>query len=239
MTTHLREPLTADDPHHGRTFWEQIRVQCRQRAGARVRFLSGMPAIRRKLTEMDNIPLGEQLTMCPLFSLRPAQSVPDGAVVRTLVSPTVATGQTLQHLRNLQQVGVRVRVAPGADQRIVIVNRNVALVDITTSEQFAQPEAVVLTDPELVRQAVRYYEQVWIDSRPLPGSPAHGLSQFTARQRRVLDLLSDGLTDDQISRELTISSRSVRTEVAAIRKVLGAESRFQAGVRYAELLAAN
>lgn len=59
--------------------------------------------------------------------------------------------------------------------------------------------------------------------------------QFTARQRRILQMLADGHSDESIARQLGLSSRSIRAEVATIRGALNAESRFQIGMRYAEL----
>ncbi|MGO1974673.1 MAG: helix-turn-helix domain-containing protein [Propionibacteriaceae bacterium] len=56
---------------------------------------------------------------------------------------------------------------------------------------------------------------------------------FTRRQRYILHQLAEGATDEQIARVMSLSARTVRNEVAAIRKVMGVESRFQAGVSYA------
>lgn len=64
------------------------------------------------------------------------------------------------------------------------------------------------------------------------GPDLHG-DCFTRRQRYILHQLAEGATDEQIARVMSLSARTVRNEVAAIRKVMGVESRFQAGVSYA------
>jgi DNA-binding NarL/FixJ family response regulator len=51
---------------------------------------------------------------------------------------------------------------------------------------------------------------------------------LTARERDVLRLLSDGLTNDQIGAELAISPQTVRTHVQKAMEKLGAANRVQA-----------
>ena len=51
----------------------------------------------------------------------------------------------------------------------------------------------------------------------------------------VLQHLRDGSTDEVASREVQVSLRTYRRRVAEIMRVLGADSRFQAGARAAEL----
>lgn len=58
---------------------------------------------------------------------------------------------------------------------------------------------------------------------------------LTERQRRVAALLDAGATDDEVAREVRVSVRTVRSEVAAILQLLGARNRFGAGRRYASL----
>ncbi len=55
------------------------------------------------------------------------------------------------------------------------------------------------------------------------------------RRERVLRLLADGLTDDAIARRIGVSVRTVRNDVASTMVGLDARSRFQAGVRAAQM----
>lgn len=52
---------------------------------------------------------------------------------------------------------------------------------------------------------------------------------FTARERDVLDLLADGLTNQAIGEQLNISVTTVKTHVGALYAKTGAESRVQLG----------
>lgn len=233
-------------PEH--PFWGRLRDYCQQRVGTRVRFISGMPAIRRKFADLEQLECEEQLRLVPHFGpagVPRGNSLPTSQTrVRSIVAPEMLSGQSLEHLDDLQDRGWQIRSSTAAERKLVVVNRSVALIDISGTEQFRDPEGVWISDPDVLRPVIKHFEKLWHLSTPLTApakapQPTPQDSRFTPRQVRVLELLSEGLTDDQISRELGVSSRSIRSEVAAIRKVLGAQSRFQAGLRYAQLKAAE
>ncbi|MHA6796033.1 response regulator transcription factor [Pseudonocardia bannensis] len=50
------------------------------------------------------------------------------------------------------------------------------------------------------------------------------------RERRVLELMSRGVTDEAAARETGTSVRTYRRHVAEVMSMLGAQSRFRAGV---------
>ncbi|MGI5399732.1 DNA-binding response regulator [Streptomyces sp. CA-135486] len=52
--------------------------------------------------------------------------------------------------------------------------------------------------------------------------------------RRILRMLSEGHTDETASRQLGMSLRTYRRRVAELMALLGATSRFQAGIRARE-----
>lgn len=216
-------------------FSRRLRALCLDRAGIDVRFLSGMPALRRRTVDLEETLATERLVVITGFALRPAAWTADAAVTRMIVPPSVLSGHPLKHLQTLRAEGARIRVSAGATRRLMILNRAVALVDLTGTPDDAEAEAVQINHPELVRLTVSHFEQLWQAAEPLAGGAPLTLECFTYRQRRVLELLAGGRTDEQVGRELGLSSRSVRTEVAAIRQILGAQSRFEAGMRYAEL----
>jgi DNA-binding NarL/FixJ family response regulator len=67
----------------------------------------------------------------------------------------------------------------------------------------------------------------------------NGHSELTLRQRRVLELLSTGLSNKRIARELGISEITVKAHVSAIFRKLGVTNRMQAGLEARRLLDAN
>ena len=52
-----------------------------------------------------------------------------------------------------------------------------------------------------------------------------GVITLSQRQKQVLSLLADGLTDDQIGMRLGISARTARAHVEALKQKLGVERR--------------
>ncbi len=61
-------------------------------------------------------------------------------------------------------------------------------------------------------------------------------SELTLRQRRVLELLSTGLSNKRIARDLEISEITVKAHVSAIFRKLGVSNRMQAGLEARRLL---
>ena len=60
-------------------------------------------------------------------------------------------------------------------------------------------------------------------------TPVTQLGTLTHRQRRVAVLMTRGITDAAIARDLGVSHRTIASEAAVIIKALGARSRFEAG----------
>lgn len=61
---------------------------------------------------------------------------------------------------------------------------------------------------------------------------ADELSELSSREREVLRLLSDGLTDREIARALAISPRTVESHVSNVLRKLGVRNRAEAAQRY-------
>jgi DNA-binding CsgD family transcriptional regulator len=65
----------------------------------------------------------------------------------------------------------------------------------------------------------------------VPSTPPPG--QITAEQREILQVLSNGVTDDHAAAQLHMSRRTFARRVASLMDSLGATSRFQVGVQAA------
>ena len=70
----------------------------------------------------------------------------------------------------------------------------------------------------------------------LRGGDGTSHSELTLRQRRVLELLSTGLSNKRIARALDISEITVKAHVTAIFRKLGVSNRVQAGLEARRLL---
>ncbi|WP_418276527.1 helix-turn-helix transcriptional regulator [Isoptericola jiangsuensis] len=67
-------------------------------------------------------------------------------------------------------------------------------------------------------------------SRPRATTPSTGLAGLTERERQVLDLVADGLTNGQIAERLFITRKTASVHVSAILRKLGVASRTEAAV---------
>lgn len=87
----------------------------------------------------------------------------------------------------------------------------------------------------LVGGAYALFEAAWAAADELEAFLVSDRPQLDARARAVLKALESGATDEAASRRLGMSVRTYRRGVAELLAVLGAGSRFQAGVRAGEL----
>jgi hypothetical protein len=134
-----------------------------------------------------------------------------------------------------QFVGERpmaVRVAPVPPLQALLVDGDCALV---VAESPTGPRASLIRAPEFLHTLYSLYETVWGQAVPADERIVFASPERARLARQVLGALRAGVTDEVAARELTVSVRTYRRYVAEIMTLLGATSRFQAGVRAAEL----
>jgi DNA-binding NarL/FixJ family response regulator len=69
------------------------------------------------------------------------------------------------------------------------------------------------------------------------GTPKDPLSALTGQERRILELIGDGLTNRQIGERMFLSEKTVKNYVSSLLAKLGIERRVQAAVLVSELKA--
>jgi two-component system, NarL family, response regulator DevR len=69
------------------------------------------------------------------------------------------------------------------------------------------------------------------------GAPKDPLGALTAQERRILDLIGEGLTNRQIGERLFLAEKTVKNYVSSLLAKLGIERRVQAAVLVSELKA--
>ncbi|WP_431044234.1 DNA-binding response regulator [Streptomyces sp. P1-3] len=116
---------------------------------------------------------------------------------------------------------------------LVIADRRCALV--CTDSAASGRRTAVVADPAVVRALFSLFTSVWGGAVPATGPFDFGSRARADMVRRVLERLRDGVTDEAAARELAVSVRTYRRYVTGILEMLGANSRFQAGVRATEL----
>ena len=115
-------------------------------------------------------------------------------------------------------------------QPMIDLNRKVAVL-IEERQGFTYDEVLIEALQNAVRQHVRSRERHQADQQA-----RERFAQLSAREREVLGLIVEGLTNKEIGRALELSPRTVETHRANLFAKLGAESLAQLIRRYAALV---
>ncbi|NUW29919.1 helix-turn-helix transcriptional regulator [Nonomuraea sp. SMC257] len=130
--------------------------------------------------------------------------------------------------------GIEVRATPVIPARMLIYDRHTAILQADPADMDAG--ALLVREGGLVRSLAAIYDYCWITASELGDVPrSSDASDLTDQQRAVLRLLADGAKDSAIARTLGVSTRTVTRVTGELTAMLGATSRFQAGVRAARL----
>jgi DNA-binding CsgD family transcriptional regulator len=113
--------------------------------------------------------------------------------------------------------------------KMMHVDDSVALVGIDRAAR----TALLIHAPEVLTLVAEWFDAMWND----PATVAVGRQQadgLTGAQRKVLELMVVGMSDETIARQQNMSVRTVRRHVNAIYRELNVTSRFAAGVAAAK-----
>ena len=153
--------------------------------------------------------------------------------VRKLYRPGVLLNPSMaQHLAALRSAGADIRVSQDEINETIILDRRVVILagDLSAGRRSYS----VITQPDAVAGVLSLFEAAWRGSTALDVYDAR-LAELRSLAPRVLELLAGGGMDETAARTLGLGVRTYRRRVAELMAALGAESRFQAGVRAREL----
>jgi len=160
----------------------------------------------------------------------------DGVAVRCLYLHTAPSGPE-SPLARLQGGGAVVRTRSHLPFRLLLVDDQVAICPAEPGQ--SSTGAVVLRGAVPLRLLVAVFETFWVESRPLSGGrpdPRRGPQSLQDPEtKQLVRWLAEGLGDSAIARRLGVTERTVSRRLTAVFQLLGAESRFQAGVRASEV----
>ncbi|MDX2529766.1 DNA-binding response regulator [Streptomyces europaeiscabiei] len=161
---------------------------------------------------------------------------------RKLYSPAVlADERDREVLREMAAHGIQVRISatPLPQGTVFIDRRTMFLTDPDAAPSSAHgPRRRTYTmsaEPALVSGAYALFEAAWETATDLAALSDADRPRIDAQAREVLYALGSGMTDVAAARELGMSLRTYRRRVAELLVALGADSRFQAGMRAGEL----
>jgi DNA-binding CsgD family transcriptional regulator/sugar-specific transcriptional regulator TrmB len=205
--------------------------------------LEGLDAIQSRLEELAHRATKECLSFMPgggqspqsLDASKPLDEsmLARGLSVLTVYLASVRNDQaTLQYAHWLTERGGEVRTTPTLPPRMVLFDREVALLPVNPDN--TREGAVQLTGPGVIVALTSLFQQVWESATPIGDVPGPGHAHVTSEERELLRLLAQGITDEVAARRLGVSLRTVRRMMSAIMDRLGARSRFEAGLRASE-----
>jgi DNA-binding NarL/FixJ family response regulator len=139
------------------------------------------------------------------------------------------------YLRQLQEDGAQTRVTAVLPFQLFLVDGVVAHLSAASADR----DGVTLTvKGQQIGAIVRaVFEYCWtVIADPVSGfDPAAAHIRLSRRESAILRMFANGLKDETVARLLGISTRTLRRMSSEIMEKLGAESRFQAGMKVVQL----
>ncbi|MER5638827.1 LuxR C-terminal-related transcriptional regulator [Kitasatospora sp. NPDC002227] len=201
--------------------------------------------LREAIEQRPGTPLTLQVVGGPVSELTDQETAEFPDFVRREILGRGHTLQVLQHRtaaldwRHRQQLGrlaaegVQVRVAPGHLPSMVALDAELAILQITGPG--GRPQ-VLLARGEAAGALHQFHRALWdqaLELTRIHRTPAAVVLDET--QSKVLHKLCAGMKDETAARQLNVSVRTYRRHVATILNSLSVGSRFEAGLKVAEL----
>ncbi len=125
-------------------------------------------------------------------------------------------------------LGEQARVLPELPTKLVIVDDTLAILPLQAAPE-AIESIVVLHKSALLEAIIALFETLWEIAVPLqlPNPECGHDDPPTAEERRILALLTAGIPDDVIAREVRLSERTYQRRVRGMMEHLNAQTRFQ------------
>lgn len=220
----------------------EMQSPARYRPENLVEVIVGQPAIAARYAQLQNGTERELLVLDrPPYAAERAESdsrerrlLRSQVDVRVIYSPeSLALPGGVAVALAASEAGERSRVHPRVPIKLAVSDRSIALLPLAVDQM--RGSALVVRESALVEALAQLFHLLWDQAMSLVPSPADGDTDGGV-DRRLVTMLAAGLKDDAIARQLGVSSRTVGRRVAELMALLGARTRFDAGVRAHRLL---
>jgi sugar-specific transcriptional regulator TrmB/DNA-binding CsgD family transcriptional regulator len=224
----VRAPTVADEPEIER--------------------VAGVKAVRERIAELSFFARDYVCAIHPggpqsLEALEASRPLDMRAIRRRLRMRLIHEAQLIDdeinrsYLRELVTLGVNVRLVEHASGRMLIFDGRAAVVPMDPLD--SKRGALIVRHPALIAGLQDLFERVWESAQGLPPDApgSHALAgengPITDQDRRLLAMLSSGMTDETAAREIGVSVRHLRRRMSRLMAMMGARSRFEAGAEAA------
>jgi DNA-binding CsgD family transcriptional regulator len=202
-----------------------------------VRPLYGIPKTRARIAELTSASDREHSGMSPqpafsAESVRAAAPAERAAAVRGVPSmglfvPRAADDESIELGIEMRSYGAQFRYLPELPVKMLIFDRKTVILPL---DQADLPKgAWEITTPSIVDALVSLFLQRWERAEPPNLDRKNGMV-LTTREREIVSLLAEGLTDDGVAAKLNISRRSISYAIAGMMERYHAKNRFQLGL---------
>ncbi|GIF13024.1 helix-turn-helix domain-containing protein [Actinoplanes teichomyceticus] len=217
------------------------RVQ--ERAGPAATELLGMDQVQDRLELLAQETEREVMTFMPGGAQSPAalaharrndaRALARGIRMRTVGLDSMRNDPaTMAHARFLTENGAEFRTSAVLPHRMIIMDHRAALVPIDPRD--SRKGALLVLGPGILAPMIALFDQVWEIATPLGAATDPDRQGLSTRERALLKLLAEGLTDEAAAARLGFSPRTARRMMADLMERLDARSRFEAGLKAAQ-----
>jgi DNA-binding CsgD family transcriptional regulator len=160
--------------------------------------------------------------------MRHARQVDLNALARGVRERSIFATSTLTEpdmyaeLEVLHQHGHLIRTLPDVPTRMLVLDRDLAILPINPSD--LSVGAVFIRVQSVIDALIYMFDRLWSEADPVFTTP-NDTNAPTGRRARVLELVAIGTKDDRIARALGVGVRTVRRDIADLRKTLAVSSR--------------
>ncbi|MGH2806557.1 MAG: LuxR C-terminal-related transcriptional regulator, partial [Actinomycetota bacterium] len=139
-------------------------------------------------------------------------------------------------MKRLLAAGEQARTLSDVPTKLAIADRKLALLPLNMLVADEELESVLVHPSSLLDALVALFEALWERSMPLTFEDATTDSReatgrdISARDQNILSLLSAGLSDQAVAKQLGVGIRTVQRSVNVLMDRLNARTRFQASL---------
>ncbi len=152
----------------------------------------------------------------------------DGLAWRAIYAPeALEQPGAMEEVAELARLGEQGRVLPDLPIKLAIADRRLAMMPLHFD--LATAPVALIRESLLLDALICLFEQFW--ERAVPIGPDQPDAELGDTDRTLITLLTAGLTDTAIARQMGWSTRTMRRRVSAIFDQLSVSNRFQAGVQ--------
>ncbi len=153
-----------------------------------------------------------------------------GVQVRAIYDESILEMRGLfEHVRLMtRSFGEEARLVPDLPMKLIIVDRSMALVPTESKSGPADEAALVVHRSGLLDALIALFDLYW--QRGAPFALGASALEDGAGADALVSLLTAGLKDEAIARNLGLSVPTVRRRIAALLSTLEVSGRFQAGL---------